>query len=204
MKKTQNSKKPLLVAIGGMSGSGKTTLGIALAKVLHGAVLLDSDVVRKTMHATNPTSPLPDEAYHPDHIPRFVSFMHDTTRFHLKHYDVVIVTGIFLEPKFRRAQQNLARECGAEFQGLWLDVPLKKLFERVSARTDTPSDADTAVLNRQEQKKTRPGSCNPAWKIINASNNEDAVLERALEVLHDRFAGKKVAAKKPLGKFNNW
>lgn len=202
MKKTQNLKKPLLVAIGGMSGSGKTTLGIALAKVLHGAVLLDSDVVRKTMHATNPTSPLPDEAYHPDHIPRFVSFMHDTTRFHLKHYDVVIVTGIFLEPKFRRAQQKLAQDCNADFQGLWLDVPLKKLFDRVSVRTDTPSDAGTAVLDRQEQRKTRPGKGNPAWKIINASTNQEAVLEKALAVLRGRFTGKKPPAKKMFSKFN--
>lgn len=197
MKKTPTFKKPLLVAIGGMSGSGKTTLGIALAKVLHGAVLLDSDVVRKTMHATNPTSPLPDEAYHPDHIPRFVSFMHDTTRFHLKHYDVVIVTGIFLEPKFRRAQQHLAKDFGADFQGIWLDVPLKKLFDRVSARTDTPSDAGTAVLDRQEQRKTRPGSCNPAWKIINAATSEEAVLEKALAVLSSRVKAKKNPAKKP-------
>jgi predicted kinase len=57
---------PRLLAIGGLSGTGKSTLARELAPetgAAPGAVVLRSDVIRKSLFGVSPTTPLGAEAY---------------------------------------------------------------------------------------------------------------------------------------------
>src|SRR6266540_3427902 len=65
-------KSPRLIAIGGLSGTGKSALAHALAPELApdpGAVVLRSDVERKTLFGKDETERLPQDAYAPASTP---------------------------------------------------------------------------------------------------------------------------------------
>ena len=64
---------PALIAVGGLSGTGKSMLARALAPALPplpGAVVLRSDVERKTLFGARETERLPETAYAPMQPPK--------------------------------------------------------------------------------------------------------------------------------------
>jgi predicted kinase len=138
-----------MIAIGGLSGSGKTTLATALQKHFTDHVVLDSDVLRKKMHGVDPLTPLPASMYTPAHTAAFIDYIRAEATQCLKNGQSVIVTGTFLDHSTRREQKQVADKCNADFIGLYLDVPVSKLFRRVAQRRDNPSDACVAILRRQ-------------------------------------------------------
>lgn len=175
--------RPRMIAIGGLSGSGKTTLAQALGKNFKEMIVLDSDVLRKKMHGVDPLTPLPDHLYTPENTIAFIDFARKEAAKHLKNGQSVIVTGTFLDHATRRDQRLVAEQCGAEFIGLYLDVPVSKLFQRVAHRRDNPSDACVRILRRQlKNAAAKPGQ-KAGWHTIRADGRLQKTVSTALYVL---------------------
>lgn len=180
---TEKPKQPRMIAIGGLSGSGKTTLATALGKQMPDVVVLDSDVLRKQMHGVDPLTPLPNSVYTPENTTAFILFARREAEKHLKNGQSVIVTGTFLDHESRRGQRLAAEQAGAEFIGLYLDVPVSKLFQRVAHRRDNPSDACVRTLRRQLKNAAAKPKQKAGWHVIRAEGRLQKTLATALHIL---------------------
>ncbi len=139
----------------GLSGSGKSTVAAQLLQ--QGAVRLRSDVERKRLYGL---APLADSAAHgldiytPEASRR--TFVHLAEQAHalLQAGYPVIVDAAFLRRRERDDFRALARALGLPFSILHCHAAGHSLRERVQERqaagTD-PSEADLAVLARQQQ-----------------------------------------------------
>ncbi|MBW6400825.1 AAA family ATPase [Roseomonas sp. HJA6] len=140
-----------LVAIGGLQGTGKSTLARALAPELGrcpGALLLRSDEARKRRFGTAPEERLPQDAYR-EEVSRAVHaevFAMAATA--VAGGQVVVLDAVFLDPAQRAAAEQVAREAGLPFDGIWLEAPIEVLRARIAARRGDASDATEAVLLR--------------------------------------------------------
>jgi uncharacterized protein len=174
--------RPLMIAIGGMSGCGKTTLANGIAARLPQSVVLDSDVIRKQMHGVPPSTPLPLSAYTPENTQKFIRHIHGLAAAQLRKGKNVVVTGTFLDNDTRRDQQALAAKSGADFTGIYLDAPLKVLYDRVAKRKDSASDADQEVVRKQVRKSIM-GQRGLHWHIIRADLPPADVQRNALRIV---------------------
>jgi predicted kinase len=172
-----------MIAIGGLSGSGKTTLAQALGRHFDNTVVLDSDVLRKQMHGVDPLTPLPLHLYTPENTEAFIQFARKEAAKQLKDGKNVIVTGTFLDHATRRDQRLVAEQCGAEFIGLYLDVPVSKLFQRVAQRRDNPSDACVRILRRQLKNAAAKPTRKAGWHILRADGRLQKTVSTALCVI---------------------
>lgn len=146
---------PRLLITHGLSGSGKSTAAAALLR--QGAVRLRSDVERKRLHGL---APLADSAAHGlDIYTREASrqtfaLLAEQARALLQAGYPVIVDAAFLRRRERGDFHALARALGLPFAILHCHAAPDSLRERVRRRqaggTD-PSEADLAVLARQQQ-----------------------------------------------------
>lgn len=195
-----NVKGPLMIAVGGLSASGKTTLAVEIGKHMPSAVVLDADVFRKKLHGVDPTTPLPDHAYSKKNTKTFIRKIHREAERYMKEGKTVIVTGIFLDKQSRQKQEELARNTGADFIGIYLHASPAVLFNRIAQRKGSASDADRKVLQKQiqamqdeqqrelESQNKRVAAPRPFgeinWQIINADQNVDDMLKSALIYIH--------------------
>lgn len=193
--------RPRMIAIGGLSGSGKTTLAKALSAHFENTVVLDSDELRKRMHGVDPLTPLPDHYYTPENTVAFIQFARKEAEKHLKNGQSVIVTGTFLDHATRRDQRRAAEDCGADFIGLYLDVPVSKLFQRVAHRRDNPSDACVRILRRQLKNAAAKPSRKAGWHVIRADGRLQKTVATALHVLR---TGDSPPPHKPAYKNPHW
>lgn len=141
-----------LVAIGGFSGSGKTTVAEALAPAVGappGARIVESDRVRKSLFGVSAETRLPDAAYAPEVSARVYRTLAERAGAILSAGGSVVVDAVFDRPGNRDLVEASARTAGAPFQGIWLEADTAQLRDRVLARVGGPSDATTAVLERQ-------------------------------------------------------
>lgn len=197
----RHSKRPMMIAVGGLSGSGKSTLAEELGRRIPNSVVLDSDVVHKQLRGVDPTTPLPDHAYTPTNIKSFIRHIHREAEKHMQEGKTVIVTGTFLDKQTRLKQEFLARRNDAEFIGIYLHASASVLFERVAKRKDSASDADRSVLQRQfkalQDEKRRESSDRlknqgkppnrfkeMTWQIINADQPIGDMVKRAVLYIH--------------------
>jgi hypothetical protein len=145
---------PILVAIGGGSGTGKTTLARRLAPDLQapapGAVILRSDVIRKQLFGRPATDRLPSEAYAPEISARVFATMAERAATCLAAGHSVIADGVYGHPRQRDAIAAVAAARAVPFHGFWLEAPLPVRLDRVARRVGDASDADAAVVRRQE------------------------------------------------------
>lgn len=188
-----------MIALGGMSGSGKSTLGHALSHIIDSAVFLDSDVLHKKMYRVSPLTPLPQEAYAASHIHQFIEYARREAARQMRAYDIVIITGTFIDEKTPAEQAKFARDNGADFIGLYLHAPLSTLFARVSERHKTPSDADLSVLKRQAKHILGRSRKDFGWIFINSDQSMDKVVNDALKAIdkaHRRMKNPKPMIKK--------
>ena len=172
---------PVLLAVGGLSGSGKSTLARALAPTLGaspGAVVLRSDEIRKRQWGRRPTEKLPPEAYEQAAGQAVYNEMFETARACLAAGRPVIADAVFLQSHERQRIETVAREAGAEFNGVWLDATAETLRDRVAARRDDVSDADARVVALQ--LALDPGAIE--WLRIGDANTPDGLrsLRRTL------------------------
>ncbi len=172
--------KPQLVAIGGLSGTGKSLLARALATTLPpspGAVVLRSDVERKTLFGVAETERLPETAYAADITARvYASLVEKAGRATAAGHSA-IVDAVFAQPAERAAIEKAAGN--AEFQGLFLMANLESRLTRVGTRTADASDADAKVARMQDQLDLG----RITWSRVDASGTAEDTLIRARAML---------------------
>ncbi|MFG1235764.1 AAA family ATPase [Xanthobacter autotrophicus DSM 597] len=144
---------PTLWGVGGLSGSGKSTWAAKAAVKVEsrapGAVVLRSDIERKRLFNVPETEKLPPEAYAAEVSPRVYERLRRLARHVLTSGYTVIVDAVHARPEERDALEDVAKEAGVPFNGLWLDAPADEMVRRVTARSGDASDADAAVVRHQ-------------------------------------------------------
>lgn len=193
-----NKQKPTIIAIGGLSGSGKTTLTNNLAEAFNNfatvvnVAKVSSDFTRKKLWAQENGqsldlyTELPDEAYDEKFRLKTFSKMLEKVHENLEHNDIVLVESIFTDEKMRECFQDLANTADANFIGLWLDAPVKKLLKRTDIRAKyelSESDADKTTL--KSQLKFQTGDID--WTVIDAGESPDKTLQNAVYALTPHF-----------------
>ena len=140
----------------GLSGSGKSTAAAALLE--QGAVRLRSDVERKRLYGLAPLADsvaLGLDIYTPEASQRTFAHLAEQARALLRAGYPVIVDAAFLRRTERERFHALARELGLPFAILHCHAQptslRRRVQERQAAGTD-PSEADVAVLARQQQQ----------------------------------------------------
>jgi hypothetical protein len=173
---------PRLVAIGGVSGTGKTTLARRLAPGLGrapGAVLLRSDTTRKKLCGVAPDARLGPDAYDERVSRQVYASVIARAASLLAAGQAVIVDAVMLDPADREAVEQVARERGVRFDGLWLSAPAGTLAERVGARRGDASDATPEVV--EAQLGVDPGAL--AWHSIESGGEPEQVAAAARAAL---------------------
>ena len=116
---------PRLIAVGGLSGSGKSTITRLMAPEIGGipgALVLQSDVVRKRLFDVEPEARLPARAYSPAAGERTYALLRDHACTALTAGASVIVDAVHARPEERRAIEEVAMVAGALFAGFWLEA----------------------------------------------------------------------------------
>ncbi len=173
---------PRLIAVGGLSGSGKSALAYALAPDIGGvpgARVVRSDVIRKQLFKAGLTDRLPPSAYESETTERVYRRMAEMAEAALAAGHSVIADAVHADPRERSAIAAVARRSGAPFRGLWLDASGSVLEARVTDRRGDASDADAAVVRRQQRYDL--GALE--WHRIDASGAAADVAKRAREFL---------------------
>lgn len=171
-----------LVAIGGLSGAGKSTLARHLAPTLGalpGALVLRSDLVRKSMLGVRPADRLGSQGY-TEGVTRGV--YHElaaraTTATAAGR--AVVVDAAFADPRDRAVIADVAQTVGVPFTGLWLDAPVDTRAARATQRCDDVSDATAAVQRFQLERDI--GEMD--WSRLDATPDDAAVAQSAEALL---------------------
>ncbi|WJJ94328.1 AAA family ATPase [Neopusillimonas aromaticivorans] len=145
-------RPPALLAIGGLSGSGKSTVAAAVAYAfgpVPGARVLSSDRLRKRLFSVVATTRLPPEAYASGVSEQVYAEQRRQSLQLLGSGVAVVADAVFSRPDEREKLAQCAATTAVPFVGVWLDVPPERLFERVAARQNDPSDATGDVVRRQ-------------------------------------------------------
>lgn len=175
--------RPLVaIAIGGLSGSGKTVLAEGLAPDIGappGAVVLRSDVIRKTMAGQDPETPLSAQQYQFQQNQRVYARMGSFAGKVLEEGQPVVMDAVFARPEERAMAARIADNARCPFYGLWLEAPVAILKSRLGARTGDASDADESVLETQTTYKI--GALD--WTVIDAAGDVDRTLAKARAAL---------------------
>jgi uncharacterized protein len=172
--------KPRLIAVGGLSGTGKSLLARALATALSpapGAVVLRSDVERKTLFKVAETERLPETAYAADATEKVYAALVEKARRTTAAGHSAIVDGVFAQPAERAAIGKAAGN--AAFQGLFLTASLETRLARVGARTGDASDAGAKVARMQDEFDLG----RITWSKVDASGTAEDTLIRARSML---------------------
>jgi aminoglycoside phosphotransferase family enzyme/cytidylate kinase len=168
--------KPKLVAIGGLSGTGKSLLARTLAPEIMpmpGAVVLRSDIERKTLFGVAETETLPKSAYTAEATAKMYATLAAKARRVVAAGHSAIVDAVFAQPGERA---DIAKAAdSADFAGLFLTADLQSRLERVGTRTGDASDANAAVV--KDQEKFELGRIN--WARVDASGTPEETFIRA-------------------------
>lgn len=190
-------KKPVLITVSGLSGSGKSTTAKALAALLPNTVYLDSDETRKEIFGVPHTQKLPPEAYTVEATHKLIDETARRIREYIAAGKNVVQSVMLVSDIARDRQEEIAREVGAEFQGIWLTAGSRVLFDRVAARKNDASDASPDFV--KEQQLWDIGTVK--WPAIDAGQSREDVLKEALEILKPLIApapaGRKPGAPAP-------
>jgi hypothetical protein len=173
---------PQFIAVGGLSGTGKTQLARALAPhiaPMPGAVIVRSDVERKTLFGTGETEKLAAAAYAPDVTARVYGLIAGKARRIVAAGHSAIVDAVFATPQERDALAATAKAAKVPLQGLFLTADLATRIARVGGRAKDASDADAAVAQTQESYEL--GTL--TWSKIDASGTPVDTLARARAAL---------------------
>ncbi|HUZ31462.1 MAG TPA: AAA family ATPase [Xanthobacteraceae bacterium] len=171
-------RRPMIVCIGGLSGTGKTVLARALAPFLlpfPGALILRSDIERKSMFHVAQTDRLTPDHYRPSASEQVYRALNQKAGQVVRAGHSVIVDAVFVEPQQRTAIEMMAANAGIVFCGLFLVADLHTRLRRVGGRGPDASDADATTVRTQEKAST--GSI--AWTIIDASRSPEETVVTA-------------------------
>jgi len=173
---------PQIICTGGLSGTGKSLLARALAPGLPpapGALVLRSDVERKSLFAVREDATLPKEAYRPEVSGQIYGILNDKAARAARAGHSVIVDAVFARPDERAAIEGVAREAHAAFHGLFLTADLATRLKRIGGRRGDASDADASVARLQEEFELGAMS----WTSVDASGTPEQTLDRVRDVV---------------------
>jgi uncharacterized protein len=173
---------PRLVAVGGLSGTGKSKLAQSLAAdiaPMPGAVVIRSDVERKTLFGVSETEKLPASAYAADVNARVYATLADKARRVLAAGHSAIIDAVFARPQERNAVAAVGASAKIPFLGLFLSADLETRLGRVGARAADASDADAAVATSQESYDVGPVD----WAPVDAAGTPEQALALARSAL---------------------
>jgi predicted kinase len=168
---------PRLIAIGGLSGTGKTSVARELAPVVPpkpGALVLRSDVERKTLFGVAETEHLPVRAYHPEVTEAVYRRLAKKAARTIAAGHSVIVDAVFARSSERNAIAAVARSADVEFDAVFLVSDVRTRIARVSGRSLDASDADASVALEQEGYDL--GQLD--WTRVDASGSLPKTVER--------------------------
>ncbi|MGZ5933328.1 MAG: bifunctional aminoglycoside phosphotransferase/ATP-binding protein [Rhizomicrobium sp.] len=171
-------RMPELIAIGGLSGTGKSTLARLLAPAIGaapGAIVLRSDVIRKTMMGVPETQRLNEGAYDLKTNAAVYDRLYATAAVVLRAGHSVIVDAVFGHADEQARIEAAARDASVEFHGLWLTAPRDVMEARLAQRTGDASDATAAVLQKQMTNVSEPSH----WSKLSAGGSSAEVLAQA-------------------------
>ena len=147
------SAAPQLVAIGGLSGSGKSTQAKKLAPKLGaapGAIILRSDVVRKSLMGVATSSTLDAGGYSAEVTAQVYQFLRTKAAMLLTAGHSVIVDAVHARAEERQMIEAVAARSGVPFKGLWLAPPGDVMEARLETRHNDASDATVEILHQQQ------------------------------------------------------
>jgi predicted kinase len=156
--------RPVLIAIGGISGTGKSTLARALAPAIGaapGALVLRSDVVRKSLMGVSETDRLDADAYGPEPTAAVYRQLCESAARALRAGHSVIIDAVCGEGWQQAQIAAVAHATSVQFRGIWLEAPLRILEERVRQRYADVSDATVEVLQKQVASVSAPSQWQP-------------------------------------------
>lgn len=171
---------PTLIAVGGLSGTGKSVLARSLAAHVPpapGAVVLRSDVERKTMFGAAETEPLPADAYAAEATAKVYADLAAKALRVIAAGHSAVVDAVFSRPDERAAIAAVAGNT--PFRGLFLTADLATRTARVGTRRNDASDADAKIAQQQERYDL--GTMD--WTVIDASGTPEDTLKRAKAAL---------------------
>jgi uncharacterized protein len=169
---------PVLIAVGGLSGTGKSLLARELAPAiapLPGAVVIRSDVERKTLLGKDEYDPLGEQGYAPPVTARVYASIADKARRVLAAGHSAIVDAVYARPQQRVAIEASAAALGVRFCGMFLTADFATRLARIGTRRSDASDADAAVVRSQENYDLGAHD----WERIDASGTAQATLKQA-------------------------
>lgn len=170
---------PRLVTVGGAPGTGKSTLAQRIAPEIGGgcgAILLRTDVLRKQMLGTDILERLPEDAYDRETTARTYDRVLDEAEALLRAGISVIADATFTDARFRQRIEDLARQEGVPFAGIWLQAPQALREERIEGRTNDPSDATVGLIRRFTQEPAAP----EGWLRLDSSQPLDRMASNTL------------------------
>lgn len=159
---------PRLVVLGGVSGTGKSTLARAIAPQLGrapGALILRSDVIRKTLLGVEESQRLPQEGYAAAITAQVYALVAERARSALRAGQCVVADAVFGTEEERAQIEAVAHAEGIDCRSLWLHAPAPILEQRIAQRRGDASDATIDVLRRQLRDISVP----PGWRQIDVS-----------------------------------
>lgn len=175
-----------LVAIGGVSGTGKSTIAAMAAPHLGdtpGAIVIRTDIVRKTLWGAEELERLPPEAYEAQVTQRAYRTVAARAKAALGAGFFVIADAVFGSPQERAQIEAAASKCNARFCGIWLGAPSPLLERRLLDRRNDASDATAAVLRSQLGHIRPPDD----WVHVDAGGDRADVLAKALKIVQRTF-----------------
>jgi uncharacterized protein len=173
---------PAFVAVGGLSGTGKSKLARMLAPAvgpMPGAVILRSDVERKSLFAVDEAEKLPADAYTDEVTARVYTALAGKALRVVAAGHSVIIDAVFAKPHERAAIAEAAKSAHLPLNGLFLTADTATRLRRVGGRVRDVSDADAAVARAQERFDLGPLE----WVAVDASGTPEATLARAKAAL---------------------
>ncbi len=140
-----------LIAIGGHTGTGKTTLAYAMRQVcepLADGLVVEDDQMRRASLVRSVREKMKSEDYGTEINQEIRGKLDKTISKALKEGLPVIDSSGFFKSSFRRHIENLARECGVPFIGLWLVAPRDVMEARIRKRTEERENGTNLAVEK--------------------------------------------------------